>query len=156
MFHTLLFADHFANWVDEGEDEKDVVVAFCKQAESTWRLGGEDDIEEAAAYAMGEARTVVHMFTFLANPTVKANTQLSAVQSLGKLLDLAHQTKNCGVTAMCAIAANKSSWDETVRTIKVRFVVAQGRGSENPHTVARVAVRTPSHMQDGRVADTFR
>ena len=93
------------------------MVVVCKQAESTWRLGEEGDIEEAAVYAMDEARTVVQMFAFLANPTLKANTQISAVQSLGKLLDVAHQTKNCGVAAMCAIAANKSSWGENLRSI---------------------------------------
>ena len=36
---------------------------FCQVAESKWKLGEKDEIEDDAAYTMQEARTLVQMLT---------------------------------------------------------------------------------------------
>lgn len=120
MFKNSLFADHFSNWIEAGAPKEDIVMTFCDVAHGRWKLGDEDDIEEAAAYILKEARTIVQMFLFLCRPKLSESTPALVLQSLRDLVDQAHNTKETSITAMCAIAATtpNNSWGQALRKLK--------------------------------------
>lgn len=147
MFTTTLFSDHFASWVEDGMTKKDILLTFCEVAESMWKLGDEDEIDEALAYVLKEAKVIVQMFRFLAKPAISSSTAPVVWHSLHLLVDQAHQTKNPGMTAMCAIAASKSSWGETLRKIKPKLTLLKDEAPELLKNLQEVGQQLPTSCE---------